>query len=244
MKPIADYLLSAVYYIVFGLLLLVFHPIQWLAYKLIGSRAQQKVVHCLNAGLYYSLYLTGLRFTYTNQSKPDFTRPVILISNHQSMFDIILIIWHLRSLYPIFVSKKELSRGIPSISLNLRLSGAALINRTDSRQAIPEITRMAKWAHSQAYSAVIFPEGTRSRTSQLKPFATGGLAVLIKNIPNAQIIPIAISGNNQLDPKGFWPLRSFSKVTLSVLPVIDTSNKKAEEICTLAQELIKNKLSN
>ncbi len=240
LKTAIDYLLSAVYYLFFGLMLLIFHPLQLLAYRLWGSRAQQKVVHWLNAGLYYCLYLTGARFSIKQKAKIAPGKPIIVVSNHQSMFDIIYIIWHLRRLFPIFVSKQELAKGIPSISLNLRLSGAALIDRKDSRQAIPEIARMAKWAKSMNYAAVIFPEGTRSKLPQLKPFAVGGLAILLKQLPGAQIVPVAIKGNNVLDPKGFFPLTSFSKIELHVLPVISSESKNVEEICTEAEAAIKN----
>jgi 1-acyl-sn-glycerol-3-phosphate acyltransferase len=63
--------------------------------------------------------------------------PIIFVSNHQSMYDIIAMIWFLRRFHCKFVSKKELE-GIPSIS-NLRHGGSALIDRKDPKQAIPAI---------------------------------------------------------------------------------------------------------
>jgi 1-acyl-sn-glycerol-3-phosphate acyltransferase len=238
MKIILDYLLSILYYLFFGLFLCIFHPIQWLAFKLLGSKAQQRVVQWLNACLHYSLIITGTSFKLHNMAQIKPNRPLIIVSNHQSMFDIIHIIWHLRSVNPIFVSKKELAKGIPSISLNLRLSGAALINRKDSRQAIPEIARMAAWAKTQHYATVIFPEGTRSKLPQIKPFAQGGLAILLKNIPNAQILPIAIKGNNVLDPNGFFPLRAFTKIEMTLLPIVEPTGHKVEDLCNTLQHSI------
>lgn len=242
MKFSIDYLLNIVYYLLFGLFLVIFHPLQLLAFWLFGVRAQQKVVHVLNGFLLSCLYVLGTQLKYENKSDYDLTKPIIVVANHQSMFDIILIIWYLRGLFPIFVSKKELGAGIPSISLNLRLSGAALIDRKDSRQAIPEITRMAKWAKAKSLSPVIFPEGTRSKTQELKPFAVGGLAVLLKQLPNAQLLPVAIKGNNLLNPKGFFPLSSFKKVKMTILPVIASENKKAEELTALVELAIKTEL--
>jgi 1-acyl-sn-glycerol-3-phosphate acyltransferase len=239
MKRAIDYILSVLYVIFFGFFLLVFHPIQLFVFNFLGPKAQQKTVQLLNFFLLYGVYLTGTSVQFKQKTEIPKDRPIIFISNHQSMFDIIGIIWYLRQFYPIFVSKQELAKGIPSISLNLRLSGAALIDRKDSRQAVPEITRMAKTALERNYSPVIFPEGTRSKTDELKPFAVGGVAILLKYTPNAIVIPIAIKGNNKLNPKGFFPLVSFSKLRFTVLPIIDSQGKTAEQVTQLAENAIK-----
>jgi 1-acyl-sn-glycerol-3-phosphate acyltransferase len=220
MKKLLDILLSALYLFLFGVFICLFHPIQLIAFHSLGVHAQQKVVQALNFCLRYSLVVTGSRVWF--QDKPlDQAQPYVVVANHQSMFDIIYIIWYLRRLNPIFVSKIELAKGIPSISLNLRLSGGALIDRKDSRQAVPEISRMAKHALNKNLSPVIFPEGTRSKTGQLKAFAPGGLAILLKNMPSAHIIPVAINGNNKLNPTGLFPLTSFTKVSVKVLDVVN-----------------------
>jgi 1-acyl-sn-glycerol-3-phosphate acyltransferase len=48
----------------------------------------------------------------------------------------------LRDFHCKFVSKKELGKGIPSVSYNLRHGGSALIDRKDPKQAIPEIKKI------------------------------------------------------------------------------------------------------
>lgn len=230
MKRIVDYLLSIVYIFFFSAFLLIFHPIQLIAFHLFGPKIHQKTVHALNFFLLYSVYCTGSSLKFIKKAPIPSGRPLIFVSNHQSMFDIIGIIWYLRDYNPIFVSKIELSKGIPSISLNLRLSGAALIDRKDSRQAVPEIAKMAKTALERQFSPVIFPEGTRSKTDEIKSFAVGGLAILLKKTPNALLVPIAIKGNNKLNPKGFFPLVSFSKLRFATLPPIEPSNRPIEEL--------------
>ncbi len=240
MKKILDYTLSTVYIFLFGLFLLIFHPIQLIAFHVFGPKYHQITVHWLNFFLLKSIIITGSTVSFIQKGKIPVGRPLIFVSNHQSMFDIIGIIWYLRKCNPIFVSKMELSKGIPSISLNLRLSGAALIDRKDSRQAIPEIKRMANHATTQNFTPVIFPEGTRSKTEQIKPFAIGGLAVLLKYTKNAIIVPIAIKGNNKLNPKGFFPLTSFTKVRFAVLSPVDPTNMTVEEAVKITEEAIRN----
>ncbi len=63
----------------------------------------------------------------------------VVISNHQSMLDIALIGGILFSNLPKYVAKAELGRWIPSVSLNLKKGGHALIDRKDALQALATI---------------------------------------------------------------------------------------------------------
>ena len=60
------------------------------------------------------------------------------------MYDIPPIIWFLRKHHAKFISKIELTKGIPSISYNLRNGGGANIDRKDSKQSIMEIVKLAQ----------------------------------------------------------------------------------------------------
>ena len=139
-------------------------------------------------------------------------------------------IWYLRQHFPVFVSKIELAQGIPSISYNLRKSGAALIDRTDGKQAVVEIAKLGKTIERMNFSACIFPEGTRSRTGTMKPFSVGGVAILLKTAPNALVVPIAIENVNKLNPQGYFPLVSFQHLIWTMLPPIERFDKTPEEI--------------
>lgn len=242
MKKLLDYILSVIYLIYFGLVLLVFHVLQVGAFHLFGQEAHKKTVDVMNAFIAYGWYLTGSRIRYRQLTDLPTDRPIIFVANHQSMFDISPIGWFLRRHTPIFVSKIELSYGIPGISYNLRRSGAALIDRTDSKQAISEIARLGKHIQQKKHSAVIFPEGTRSATGQIRPFATGGLAVLLKRAPNALVVPVVIRGTGRFNPKGLFPLTSFSPMSWTVLPGIEPAGRTPETIVQLAQEAIMSEL--
>ena len=239
MKKILDYILSVIYLVYFGLLLVVFHILQVIAWHILGENAQRKVVFALNFMISYGWYLTGTTIKYHQMFDLPTNRPMIFIANHQSTFDIPGMYWFLRKYKPIFVSKKELAEGIPSISYNLRKSHAALIDRKDGKQAVAEILKLSKYIQDNNCSAVIFPEGTRSRTGVMKPFVGGGIAALLKKAPDALAVPIAIQGNNLFDPNsGLFPLVSFSKLSWTVLEGIETKGKTADEIALLAQAAI------
>ncbi|MDP4852138.1 MAG: 1-acyl-sn-glycerol-3-phosphate acyltransferase, partial [Saprospiraceae bacterium] len=117
---------------------------------------------------------------------------------------------------------------------------AALIDRKDGKQAIREIVRMAEQVVEKKQATLIFPEGTRATTEQLLPFMTGGIAALVKKIPNAWIVPIAISGNATMNPKGLFPLKSGQNLSWTVLPGFSTDQLNATEICQKVESQINN----
>ena len=244
MKIALDYILSAIYMLYFGLILAIFHILQLLAYNLIGYKAHQNVVKYLNFFICYGWLITGTTIKIKHKAKLVDNQSYIFVANHQSTFDIPGIIWYFRKYTPLFVAKIELAKGIPSISYNLRKSGAALINRKDKRQAKAEIAKLGGLMASSGTSAAIFPEGTRARSGKLKDFATGGIAILLKNCPDAIIVPIAIKNTAQFNPKGIFPLTSFCRLSWTSLPEIDPKNKSVDELIQLAKKAIAAELTN
>ncbi len=239
MKKILDYILSIIYLLYFGLLLVVFHVIQVVAFNVFGKKAHKKSVDIFNLMLNTSYYVTGTTVKFRQLEEYPTDRPIVFIANHQSTFDIPGIIWYLRKHQPIFVSKQELAKGLPGISYNLRKSGAALIDRKDGKQAVSEILKLSKYIHENNFSAVIFPEGTRSRTEEMKPFAEGGISALLKKAPNALVVPIAIQGTRKFNPtNGMFPLTSFSKLSWTALKAIEPKGKTTKEIADEAKEAI------
>ena len=244
MKKALDYILSTIYLIYFFLILIIFHPIQVICYHFFGQRVHQKSVHVMNFFLLYGVIILGTRLSFVEKTKLPTDKPIIFVANHQSLFDIIGMIWYLRQHFPIFVSKIELAKGIPSISYNLRKSGAALIDRNDGKQAVVEIAKLGKLIEETYFSACIFPEGTRSKTGMMKPFAVGGVAILLKKSPNALVVPIAIENVNKFNPKSYFPLVSFQHLIWTVLPVIERNNKLPEEIVEEARRAIAEVVEN
>ena len=154
-----SYLFSSIFGVVFLLILLVFHPLQWIGLK-IGYQSHKNVVDLMNWFLVKSLLIIGNTVKFTKHHSIPKDATIIFVANHQSLFDIPPMIWALRKHHPKFVSKIELGKGIPSVSFNLRHGGAALINRKDSSQALKELFSFGKRVHDNTWSAVIFPEGT------------------------------------------------------------------------------------
>lgn len=244
MNKFLGYLFSPFQYIAFGLLLAIFHPIQWLALKTGGYKAHKKIVDNMNFLLMSTLFLIGTKIRFTNNHQLPTDRPIIFIANHQSLYELPPLIWYLRKYHAKFISKIELTKGIPSISFNLKYGGGANIDRKDSKQAVGEILKLGMRMKSNNWSAIIFPEGTRSRDGQIKPFAVGGIATLLKKAPNSLLVPIAITGSWKVVQFGKFPLSFGEIITLTVLDPIEYDKTiPLEDVVLIAENAIKNSVS-
>lgn len=206
MYKIIAILFSVIFYLSFGLLLLIFHVIQVITRNLFGYQAHKVSVDILNFFLLRCLNLLGARIHFNNPFDLPTNRPLIIVANHQNTFDIPPLIWHLRKHHLKFVSKKELGKGIPSVSYNLRNGGSALIDRKKPRKAIDEIDRHAQFLSKNNWSTLIFPEGTRSKTGIPKKFKNRGIQTLIEKMPNVLIVPITINNSWRFNRWGNFPL--------------------------------------
>ncbi|WP_298779160.1 1-acyl-sn-glycerol-3-phosphate acyltransferase [uncultured Polaribacter sp.] len=236
---VLSHILSPIFVLVFFLLLLIFHPLQWIGLKLFGQNGHQKVVDIMNWFLIKSLLILGITVRLKNEQQIPENTNIIFVSNHQGMFDIPPIIWYFRKHIPKFVSKKELGKGIPSISFNLRHGGAALIDRKDSKQAISELVNFSKRVHKNKWSAVIFPEGTRSRNGKPKTFAINGLKVITKYNKDSYIVPLTINNSWKVFKYGKYPLGVFSPITITTHAPIKISSLPFDELLSETEKIIK-----
>lgn len=238
MEKLLSYPISAIYYLCFGLFLAIFHPIQWICFNVFGYQAHKKSVDYLNFCLVQCTHLLGTHFQFKNLNKIPKGVPIIFVANHQSMYDIIGIIWYIRNFHPKFVSKKELGKGIPSVSYNLRHGGSVLIDRKDPKQAIPTIKGLSEYIEKHKRSAVIFPEGTRSKDGKPKEFAQSGLKILCKYAPSAYIVPISINNSWKMVKFGAFPMGLGNKLEFIIHQPIAVKDYSFAELMTKTEETI------
>lgn len=127
-------------------------------------------------------------------------RPYIVVSNHESFVDILLIShlpWEMK-----WLSKIEMFK-IPFVGWMMRLAGDIPLRRGESASAV---TAMAacKDRLDQKVSVMIFPEGTRSTGEGLGTFKDGAFRLAIET--GTEILPLAVHGTRTALRKHDWRL--------------------------------------
>jgi 1-acyl-sn-glycerol-3-phosphate acyltransferase len=223
MKTLLSYLLTPIFYLCFGSVMVVFDPIQRISLNLFGHKAHDNVITLINYLLMGAMRVLGAQF--------------------QSMYDMPGIFWYFRKHHPKFVVKKELAKGIPTISYNVRRGGTVTIDRQNPKQAIVAIYQLAHLIQQHKFAAVIFPEGTRSRSGAMKPFKPAGLQALLKKAPDALLVPLTINNTYKFTFKGMFPLALGVKVSYYIHEPLENKGDHLALIAT-AEEAVRSKLQN
>jgi 1-acyl-sn-glycerol-3-phosphate acyltransferase len=216
----------------------VFHLGQLVGFSFFGYKGHKKVVDALNWSILKVLYILGTRFSFTIEEKIPENVPLIIVSNHQTTWDIPSIIWHLRKLHPAFIAKKELGRGIPSISYNLTHGASILIDRKNPLQATQQIIDLGQYAAKNNRSVVIFPEGTRSKDGTPKAFKARGLKTLFEQMPGGYVVPITVNNSWKLQKHGFFPMGLGVHLKHHVHPAIKISDHTPQELVIDTEQII------
>ncbi|MFC7356270.1 lysophospholipid acyltransferase family protein [Jejudonia soesokkakensis] len=241
---ILSYPFSVLFYLFFGVGLLFFDVLQRISLTIFGYQLHKISVDFFNLYIVRSLHVLGTRYTVELPKALPINKPVIIVSNHQSMWDIPPLIWFLRKLHVKFIAKKELGKGIPSVSYNLRKGGSVLIDRKDALQSTTAIINGANYISKFNRSLVIFPEGTRSRDGSGKPFKKRGLQTLFENAPDAYVLPVSISNSWKLQRNGMFPMPLGVHLKIKVHPALKVSKYEPHTLITKLEHQITEAVSH
>ena len=140
-------------------------------------------------------WCTPMWVTVKGREHMDRRKSYVIVSNHQSQYDIFVLYGWLGVDFK-WVMKKELRR-VPVIGIACDKLGHIFINRADRKAAVATI-REAKKKIRKGTSVLFFPEGTRSRTLRMLPFKKGAFKMALDlNLP---ILPITIIGTRDVLP--------------------------------------------
>src|SRR5690606_42056927 len=104
MEKILSYPVSVIYYLFFGLSLLIFHPIQWICLKFFGYQAHKKSVDYLNFALLSCTRIAGTRYSFKNREIIPTGVTLNIVTNQQSKYNNIGLIWYRCRLHTKFIS--------------------------------------------------------------------------------------------------------------------------------------------
>ena len=122
------------------------------------------------------LAVSGIRVAVSGLERIDPARPYIFMSNHQSNFDIPVLLAHLPLQFR-WLAKAELFK-IPVFGRAMRGAGYISIDRADREAAFKSLGEAAETIR-KGVAIMIFPEGTRSLDGTLKPFKKGGFVLAV-----------------------------------------------------------------
>ncbi|MEO8139280.1 MAG: lysophospholipid acyltransferase family protein [Gemmatimonadota bacterium] len=174
------------------------------------------------------------RFRVTGTMPADPRRPYVVVSNHESFVDILLIShlpWEMK-----WLSKVEILR-IPVLGWNMVLAGDVPVERGTRKSAVQAMRQCASIL-KQRISVIIFPEGTRSSTSEMLPFKDGAFRLAIS--AGVPVLPLVVRGTASALPKHGWRFGR-SDAEVRVLAPVETeglTGKDVEGLKLKVRELI------
>ncbi len=187
-----------------------------------GRRVRGRWVRRLG---YFTSQLTPLwRFRWSGTPPLDIaTTGYVVVCNHQSSSDPFLLThlpFDMR-----WIAKEELFRA-PLIGWLMRLGGDIPIRRGD-KESVVEMMRECHRTLEAGMSVMIFPEGTRSKTTEMLPFKDGAFQLAID--AKRQVLPLVLEGTHAMRPKGsLWFGDADAQVR--ILPAIDSHGHSVESL--------------
>jgi 1-acyl-sn-glycerol-3-phosphate acyltransferase len=161
----------------------------------------------------------------------DHKKSYILVSNHQSAFDIFALLGYLPIQFR-WTAKAELFR-IPFLGWSMSRIGYVPIERDSPKKAYRSMLQAAEKV-KKGVSVMIFPEGTRSPDGNLQPFKKGLFLIALKS--QAPILPIAIRGTAKILQKGHWRFHP-GKVDIIISPPIETAGIPSQKEGELSEQV-------
>lgn len=169
---------------------------------------------------FWKLHLEG-------RNKIPWKRPVVMVANHRSLIDI-LALYKIRRPFK-WTSKDENFR-LPFIGMVLSLTNSIRIKRESLRSGAQFLSQ-AEEEMKKGSSILLFPEGTRSKTMEMRPFKEG--AFLLAKRSGSGIIPIVQTGSEKTFDRGSWALKGKAPIYIRVLDEIPAEEVGKTEVKTM-----------
>lgn len=198
----------------------------------------RRVAVNLFSSFWASLYIWLMPFwsvQVINRKKLDMKKSYVMVSNHQSQLDI-LVVYQLY--FPLrWISKAAVFR-LPFIGWHMLNNGDVKLKRGD-KESIRQMMEQCEKLLAQNVSIMIFPEGTRTRTGRVKPFKPGAF-ILAKKMKKS-IVPLVINNTKNALPKYSLVLQGRHKMTVEVLdeiPYEQFAHMEVNQIADMVREMI------
>jgi 1-acyl-sn-glycerol-3-phosphate acyltransferase len=194
---------------------------------------------CFWASL-YTWFNPAWPVTIEGRAKARTDRPTVMVANHLSLLDILVLFRTF--LHFKWGSKIEVFR-VPFIGWNMALNGYIKLKRGD-RASVVQMLQRCEEVLAAGNSVMMFPEGTRSPTGEMRAFKTGAFEIAIRT--QSPLQPILIRGTADALPKRGFVLRGRHPIRVTFLdpiPPESFTHLAPDELATQVQEMMGKALS-
>ena len=186
------------------------------------------------ARLWSKIILIGMGFNYSIEGDEVFEdgKSYMLVANHTSMTDIMLMLIAVKNHPFVFVGKKELAK-IPIFGFIYKRV-CILVDRANSKSRYQVFERAQKRIH-QGLSICIFPEGgVPEEHIVLDEFKDGAFRIAIEH--GLPIVPMVFFDNKKRFSYTFFS-GTPGKMRAKIYPIIETKGKTLEDRNALKQQV-------
>jgi len=162
--------------------------------------------------------------------------PFIVISNHQSLYDIP--VWFQVLPFSVRMAAKKELFSVPIWGRAMQVAGFVQIDRKDSQRAHQALAAAGEQMRADQVSLVIAPEGTRTTTGQLLPFRKGAFS--LSQTTGIPILPLAIDGTIRVHKSGELLVHRGQTVTVHILePLLPVDYASVEDFRDAGERVIR-----
>ena len=181
------------------------------------------------------LYVSRIRVKVNGLNQIDPSQSYVYMSNHQSNFDIPVLLAHLPVQFR-WLAKAELFK-IPLFGRAMQGAGYVKIDRFNQESAFQSIKEAAA-KMKDGVSVMIFPEGTRSRDGRIRPFKKGGFIMAVD--AGVPIVPIVLQGTWSIMEKSSLQINTGDVVMNLEKPIATTnySRQNKDELIEAVRRVI------
>jgi 1-acyl-sn-glycerol-3-phosphate acyltransferase len=223
---------------------LIFDPLIWLYTAVMGSLSllssfldrDGRIQHWFAVTWSKMILMTiGVPLTVRGLDKIDTTRPHMYALNHLSALDIPVVYVALPCQFRI-MAKQELFR-YTFMGWHMRRSGQIAIERGHAASSMRSLNRAAAVLKS-GHPLLVFPEGGRSATGQVKPFLPGVFYAAIK--AGVDVVPMALVGTYEVVPMNTFHIQPRPVELLVGKPISSASYslREMDQLATKVQKVV------
>jgi len=184
-------------------------PIAWIATVLAGPPQRAWSVSRRVARAFFAL--AGIPVEVNGAEHLPRDTAYVLVANHGSYLDGILLVGALTRQHAFIAKREFLSHAISRLFLSA--IGSQYVERFDSARGVEDVRRFTELAR-RGERIAIFPEGTFTRQTGLRPFLMG--AFVIAADAGLPVVPVSIRGAREiLRDRSWFPVRGRVAITIS-----------------------------